>query len=459
MKISFRKQLLSCIALIAALILVTSVSPVQAQRVRTKVITRIFWQDRDTDQLSYADITASDKWSIKRGWVNGFPKIDAQKQDLVQMQESGGMLMVGVRDHDDGKYQSGWVAIDTGVVEEPHGNHTHWRYAGKPTVKSSKLDTEQGNPAHVYVYDSQFYLTNGTKNGFTQAAFRQTSGQNIAKFFLGGGNHITLAAVNNAVAYSAWGDESGSNAGRVDVVNLRQRDPQISYSFHLPSGVIHGATANSGKVFFAPKDGVCWVTADPSLVQSADQVKVNHLSLGQDVESGESLRASAFENSRNWVLFSTGTGSQSALCLVNAALGEPKTVKVPVDVADGLKLTTPQAAIVLGKRYAFLFQDRTDQGSDVQEQLTVIELDPNRDRDFSDARIKMSLPVGASQVEGHSGHHSLTLDAYGRYAIFTEPAEGIINVMSLQNFTVVAKFRVGGVPDNIIAVGAPEYIH
>ena len=127
MKISFRKQLLSCIAMIAALILVTSVSPVQAQRVRTKVITRIFWQDRDTDQLSYADITASDKWSIKRGWVNGFPKIDAQKQDLVQMQESGGMLMVGVRDHDDGKYQSGWVAIDTGVVEEPHGNHTHWR--------------------------------------------------------------------------------------------------------------------------------------------------------------------------------------------------------------------------------------------------------------------------------------------------------------------------------------------
>lgn len=459
---SYSEQRRSRTALIAVLGLVTSVAPLQAQTIRTKVMTRIFWQDRDTDQLSYADITTADKWSIKRGWVKGFPKIDPEKQDLVQMKASGGVLMVGVRDHDDGKHQSGWVAIDTGVYEEPHGNHSHWKYTRTPAVKQTKLDTDQGNPAHVYVYDSQFYLANDTKNGFTKAiptGFMQRGVQNVAKFFPGGGNHITLAAVNNTVAYSSWIDGGGPNAGRVDVVDLRQSEPKISYSFNLPTGVIHGATANSGKVFLAPADGVCWVAVDTSLSQSADSVKVHHLSLGTDAESDKPLRTGAFENSRNWVLFSSGTADQSALCMVNAALTEPKIVKVPIDVTDGLKLTTPKTVLSLGKRYALLFQDRTDPDSDVQEQLTIVELDPNRDRDYSDARVKTSLPVGASKVEGHSGHHALTFDAYGRHAIFTEPADGIINVMSLQNFNVVAKFRVGGVPHSIVAVGAPEHLH
>lgn len=459
---SYKTQLLKRTVLIALLALTTSDFPLQAQTIRTKVMTRIFWQDRATDQLSYADITATNTWSINRGWVTGFPKLDAEKQDLVQMKTSGGMLMVGVRDNDAGKNQSGWVAIDTGVTEEPHGNHTHWKYARQPIVKHKKLDTDQGNPAHVYVYDSQFYLANDTKNGFTKAAptgLMQAGAQNVAKFFRGGGNHITLAAVNNVVAYSSWIDCDGPNAGRVDVVDLRQPEPNISYSFNLPSGVIHGATANSGKVFFAPTDGVCWATADTSLTQSTDSVKVQHLSLGKDAESDKPLRTGAFENSRNWVLFSTGTADQSALCLVNAALTEPKIVKVPVDVADGLKLSAPRAVLSLGNRYAFLFQDRTDADSDVQEQLTIVELDPNRDRDYSDARVKVSMPIGASKVEGHSGHHSVTFDAYGRYAVFTEPADGIINVMSLQNMQIVARYDVGGIPDSIIAVGAPEHFH
>ena len=43
--------------------------------------------------------------------------------------------------------------------------------------------------------------------------------------------------------------------------------------------------------------------------------------------------------------------------------------------------------------------------------------------------------------------------------VFTEPADGILNVMSLQNLRIVARFRVGGVPDSIVAVGAPEHFH
>ena len=222
-----RKFYVQCIA---CALLATAIGgkALQAQSVRGKVITRIFWQDRETDKLSYADLVTTNKWSIKRGWVKGFPQLDPEKQDLVQMKECSGLLMVGVRDQDSGNHQSGWVAIDTGVFEEPHGNHTHWKYTRLPNVKQSKLDTEQGNPAHLYVYDRQFYLANDTKNGFTKASpLNLKNGvANAASFFPGGGRHITLAAVNNSVVYSTWIDGEGENAGRVDVVSTTETTRQ-----------------------------------------------------------------------------------------------------------------------------------------------------------------------------------------------------------------------------------------
>ncbi len=269
-----------------------------------------------------------------------------------------------------------------------------------------------------------------------------------------------MAAVKNSIAYSSWIDGGGPNAGRVDVVSLNQTgEPKIAYSFQLPTGVIHGATANSGKVFFAPADGICWVTADLSLQKAADTVQVNHLSLGSDEEADKPLRTGAFTNERNWVLCTTGTGDQSALCLINAEAAQPSVVKVRIPVADGLRLTTPETVLSLGNRYAFLFQDRTESESDVQEHLTVVELDPNRDRDFSDARVKTTIPVGASKIDGHHGHHSIAFDAFGRNAVFTEPGEGIVNVFSIKDMKVVARFRVGGSPDSIVAIGAQDHFH
>ncbi len=453
-------------SILAAVLSFTAGTATQAdaQTIRTKTMMRIFWQDRDTDQLSWADLTTTDKWNIKRGWVQGFPKLDAEKQSLVQMKHSNSILLVGVRDQDDGNHQSGWVSIDTGVYEEPHGDHSHWKYDRTPRVTGLKLDTNQGNPAHLYVYDNNFFLANDQKNGFSRLQpnlLKQTaSASESANFFPGGGNHITMAAVSNSVAYSSWIDGGGPNAGRIDVVSLNSTaKPDIAYSFQLPSGVIHGATANSGKVFFAPMDGICWVEGDLSLQKTAGTVQVNHFSLGQDKETDKPLRTGAFTNERNWVLCSTGKADQAALCLINAKAAMPSVVKVKIPLADGLRLTTPATVLSLGKRYALLFQDRTDAESDVQEQLTVVELDPNRDRDFSDARVKTSIPVGASNVHGHFGHHAITFDAYGRYAVFTEPGEGMLNVFSLKDMKVVARFRVGGSPDSIVAIAAAEHFH
>lgn len=424
---------------------------------------RIFWQDCDTHQLSMADITFTNKWGMKRENIKGFPKLDPETQSLAQMKISQGVLLVGVRDQDNGTQQSGWVAVQTGVREEPHGNHSHWRYPESAYVTNMKLDADQGNPAHVYVYDNFFYVANDRKNGFTQLNPKQLQKKSTleaAKFFPGGGNHITMAAVDNVVGYSSWIDGGGPHTGQVDVVDLRQQsDPNIAYSFQLPTGVIHGATQNSGKVFFAPTDGVCWVQADRSVKLKADTVQVNHMSLGVDAESDQPLRTGAFTTSRNWVLCTTGTADQAALCLIDAAAQSPSVVKMPISIADGLSLTTPKVVLSLGKRYAVAFQNRTDAESDVQEKLTIVALDPNRDRDFRDARVAVSLPVEASRIEGHKGHHDISFDAYGRYAVFTEPADGIINVFSMKDLQVVARFRVGGTPGSIVAVGAREWNH
>jgi hypothetical protein len=307
-------------------------------------------------------------------------------------------------------------------------------------------------------------MANDSRNGFTRLNPSDLLGNKAVDsgvFYSGGGRHITLAAVKNTVCYATWIDGGGPEQGRVDVVNLKKADgDSVAYSFRLPSGVIHGATTNSGKVFFAPADGVCWIQADTDLKQTAESVVVNHISLGKDTESDKPLRTGAFANQRNWVLFSTGSGEQSSLCLLDAAASQPAVVRVPIQVADGLSLMSPEVVLVAGgKRYAFLFQDRKDKETEIQEQLSIVELDPNGDRNFSDAKLVRTMPVGRSLPDGHYGHHSICFDSEGRHAILTNPGDGSIWVMSLHDLQVRARSKVGGIPSAISAIGAPPHHH
>ena len=421
-------------------------------------VTRLFWQDRSDDSLKWADLIRTPEWQLESAAVSKFPKLDVKKQDLVQMAILDGTLLVGVRDQDDGKLQSGWVAVDTGVREVPHGNHSDWEYPSTPAVRRSQLDKQQGNPAHLYVYDGALYLANDRKNGFTHFTSQSLQGSGpCGQFYTGGGNHITMAAVEGMVCYSTWIDGGGPNKGRIDVVNLRTPDSEgPAYTFHLPTGVIHGATANSDRVFFAPADGICWTEVDREAGKSADSVKVRHISLGKDRESGKPLRTGAFVNHRNWVLFTTGSADSSALCLLDAEASEPEVVKLPIDVTDGLSLVTPRVVRTrTAKRYAFLFQDRSE--GDLTEKLTIVDLDPNRDRHFADARVAATLDVGASRVEGHFGHHSVCFDPDGRFACLANPGDGTIWVVSLKNLEVKAKLKVGGTPAALSCIGGGAY--
>ena len=421
-----------------------------------KPIVRLFWQDRESAQLHWGDVMHGSDWNLAPASIEGFPQLDAEQQDLVQMEAVDRLVVVGVRDNQNGALESGWVAIESGVTGHSHGDHFDWQYNETPRVIAKQLDKEQGNPAHLYLYDERYYLANDSLNGLTQIdpIKLRKSPRSAAKFFAGGGNHITMAALDHQVCYSSWIDGGGPNGGRGDVVDLRKPGKDsIAYSFNLPSGVIHGAIANSDRVFFAPADGICWVDADPNLKLNSESVQINHIDLGEDEVTGKPHRTGSFTNYRNCVLFKIGAGATSALCYLNAKDNPPEVVKVPIDVPDGLSLTPPQAVYTAaGKHYAMMFQDR--KAGETEEKLTIVDLDPDGNRVMDDARVIKSIPVAASNVQGHYGHHAIAFDDDRKWGFITNPGAGSIWVLNLTDLEIVAKFEVDGKPDHILAVGA-----
>lgn len=418
---------------------------------KPRTVSRIFWQDSSSDKIRWSNVQKGADWQIEAADIAGFPKLDPDQTDFVQMEEIDGIVLTGIHDHEDGAVKSGWVALDAGVEKEAHGDHFHWHYSKAPTVKAMKLDKDQGNPAHVYTYGNRFYLANDKKNGFTMVdAAALTSGKAADRFFEGGGGHITLAAVDNRVGYSTWIDRDGDNKGRVDVVPLVSGSGS-AYSFQLPSGGIHGATTNSGKVFFAPSDGICWVDADMSLARKNSSATVAHLSLGKSADD-KPLRTGAFANHMQWVLCVTGSGADASFCMIDAKSPKPSVVKHPLKLDASATVTTPvPVKSPNGKHFALVFQESKD-GS-AKEKLIVLNLDSNSDGSLGDVSLAQTVEVGASQIEGHGGHHELAITPSRRFAFVTNPGDGTIWVLSLTDLSVQAKLKVNGSPTRIVAVG------
>ena len=403
--------------------------------VKPRVGTRLFFQDDDANTLKWADVLVGDSIQLGPvGVVTDFPELNGDRQSLVQMEAAAGMVLVGVRDDDNGAFQSGWILIDTGVDEDEHGDHSHWNYPRPPRVRASVLDDKQGNPAHLYCYDNVFYLANDQRDGFTRldpAGIQQADDAAAirirAAFHRGGGGHITLAAVEKRVAYSSWIDRDGPNKGRIDVTALSPSgNTQIGYTFSLPHGGIHGAAVTQGKVFFAPSEGIYWAAADVSLQSNASKVQAHHVDLGKDGDKPR--RTGAFTTFGKHVAFVTGAGPSAAVYLADASRSTVDVHRLALTMAEGnrpagLEFVQPRK----GSPLAFVFHDHAAD-VDAPNRLSIIEVDPNTDGTWSDAKISLELDVGKSRVEGHAGHHSVAFDADRRRAIFTNPGDGTLTV-------------------------------
>ena len=113
-----------------------------------RTLARLFWQDDETAAVRWGDLTRHDgQYALSNEPIKDFPPIDVQEQSLVQMQMHDGVLLSGVHDGSGGEVASGWVAVDTGVTEQEHGNHSHWHFDDQPMMLMSLIDDTQGNPA------------------------------------------------------------------------------------------------------------------------------------------------------------------------------------------------------------------------------------------------------------------------------------------------------------------------
>ena len=441
-----KRILLATLALGAAAVTATAKPPTP--------VTRLFVQDSNGCAVRWADVRESGDAKLALdppSAIEGFKVLDPAKQKLVQMRAAHGTVCVGVRDDADGAFESGWILIRSGVKLDDHGDHAHWAYAQAPVVADSRLDKQQGNPAHLYEYGGRFFLANDKLDGYTRLDPAEFTGaaKGTPQFLAGGGSHITMAVVGDRVGYATWIDSGGPNKGRVDVTPVAP-GAKPAYSFRLPSGGLHGATVNSGKLFFAPAEGVAWVEADSELKRKANEVKVHTIPL--DKEGDKPTRTGAFANLGRHVLFVAGK-EKPQLVVVDASRAEPMPVTLPLGVIKGTVAVTPEVVITAGGTpLALVFHDRV-KDSDAQDTLEVIALDPNGDGDFSDAKSLKTLPVGKSAVEGHFGHHAVAFDANRRFGFITNSGDGTVSALSLKNLEIVATLPVGGSPAAVVAVG------
>lgn len=419
----------------------------------TRALARLVWQDMDTASLKWGDLQRTgNEWKLQAGAVEAFPKLDPETQNLVQMEPLDQLLVVGIHDQDKGKIGSGWVAIASGVEMESHGDHFHAHYGTAPRVVQQALDDQQGNPAHVYRYDETLFIANDAENGFTTLQRTPSPGSKLplqAKFYSGGGNHITLAAVANQWCYSTWADRDGDHVGRVDVVPIGPEAKGVAYSMQLPSGGLHGATANSGKVFFAPMDGVYVLDTQRTGAQAASPLKI---SLGQDPNNEKPYRTGAFANHRDYVLCVYGAGAQAKLGCIHAKTAQPKLLEISLEGTGNLTPSTPQCVTgANGKQYAWVVLHSRDGASN--DVLVAIDLDPNGDQAFGDAKIHGKIELGKSKIQGHSGYHEIEFLPNRRTACITNPGDGSLWVMSIHSLEVLARLQVDGAPTRITAFG------
>ena len=112
-----------------------------------------------------------------------------------------------------------------------------------------------------------------------------------------------------------------------------------------------------------------------------------------------------------------------------------------------------------GKDYALAFQ--TKRAGEAVEQLTIIDLDPNQDRDFSDASGSVkSLRCWqrwSSRDIGLITRFASMMTV--RFAVFTNPADGEICLLSLDKLNVVSRHKVGGIPTGIVLRQAEKRVN
>ncbi len=93
------KRTFTIAACLLALVATTHTKAVAQTSPRT--VARLFWQDSDSRTVRWGDLKRGDAWSLQVQELAAFPKLDSERQSLVQMQHSDGLILAGVHDTED----------------------------------------------------------------------------------------------------------------------------------------------------------------------------------------------------------------------------------------------------------------------------------------------------------------------------------------------------------------------
>lgn len=454
------------LTLLAALTLPTYLehsTPVEAAE-PSGVRTRVFFHDDATQTVKWLDMLGGNKPAFGSIYfINGFPKLDPARQRIVGLQAVQERLLIAVRDDDGGKFQSGWILVDTGVASDVHGDHFHWSYPRVPRVVAAVLDEHQANPIQIERIDQALYLRHEGRRGVTRidpAAVRGgESSEALRKkaiFIEGGGADLRLAASKSAV-FLGWSEVDAEGAGRIDVETLGPAGSATArYSFNTPLAGLRAATTCQGRLVLAAADGLAWTSIAAKPTADGSPVAVQPLDLkfaDAPWVDGEPLVAFG-----RYVGFVTGAGEQSRLQLWNAARPDQPTIGVVLPLADGRRPSGLQIAPSRqGGPLAFVTHASVDDGP-VERRLSVVELDPNADGDWSDARRRHEFDVGKAAAPA-AGRPGIAFDADGRRAVLANSADGALLVYSLIDRQTLASFKIGGRPTSLVAVGGRDGGH
>ena len=428
-----------------------------------QILTRVFFLDRQTQSVKWAELLAGERpqmTAVKP--IAGFPTLDPAQQEIIGLEVSGGMMVVAVAARNPAAAR-GWVLVECGAYEEAHGDHSHWIYPIAPRIRAMAVDTAQPNPARLLQQSNAFLWTH-QGGGFTRLDPAGIAGNATADSVRrraavhGGGDGAALAAIANVVAF-AGGDHAESSEGartaRVDVTLLKAagNDKPLA-SLKLGLAPIEQMATTYNRVFVHGGGKLAWFAVPSRIASDAAQYPVQPVMLdGNRAEPGSASMESLGPMSvyGRYVAFGDGVGAEAGFRFIDASVSAPIVRRVSLNAPDALR--PGRIELVRNRRgqpLALVFLEGPSAAGKSTDRLAILELDPNRDGDWADAKVATSIAVGN---HAESANHVLSVDADQRRAVYSNPGDGTVMIFSVDDRQTINGFKVGGQPTEVRAVG------
>ena len=441
-----------------------------------QVLTRVFFVDRQTQVVKWAELLAGERpqmTAVKS--IAGFPTLDPAQQEIIGLEVSAGMLLVAVAAREPAAAR-GWLLVECGAYEEAHGDHSHWIYPIAPRVRAMSMDTKQQNPTRLLQQAGAFFWT------YQGGGFARLDPSNIASNATAdsllrrvavhaGGDGVALAAIANVVAFAGGTGTEGGNAGRVDVALLKSAgNDKLVTSVKLAAAPVEQMATTYNRVFVSGGGKLEWFAVPSRIAADASQYPVQSV-----LDDGNPTEANAATDGPlgpmsvygRYVAFCQGTGSTAAFCSIDAAVASPRVRRVSLNAtADARPGRFELMRNRRGQPLALVFLEApaaagngagSAAGNAVpnpagksSDRLAILELDPNRDGDWADAKLAATVAVGH---HAENANHVLSVDADQRRAVYSNPGDGTIMIFSLDDRQTINGFKVGGQPTEVRAVG------